>query len=391
MLVNLIVNAVKFTDEGEVLVTVSMGDQGASDRKELIFSVSDTGIGVPENYRQSIFEKFTQVDASTKRSVGGVGLGLSICKSLVELMGGRIWLESLSGGGSKFCFSLPWGYVSEDSQEREVFDERLKGKLALVLYGNNAGSGIVEKILSQMGIQVSVSQDSKACSQMLRNTGALPDLLVLDSACRDTDEIIKYVKNEPKLSAAKIVLLTPLGSSGTEDINADRTVLKPVRPETLRRVINGQLLSNVPVNGESVKDITVDEDHTHGTGNGSPGGERINTSIKKVLVVDDTDDNKKLAKRMLELGGYEVDLAGSGAESVAAFCKQSYDVILMDLQMPVMDGFDATKAIRAREQQGDRTPIIAVTAHAIVGYREKCLKNGMDDYITKPLRKKRAA
>ena len=387
VLVNLIVNAIKFTATGEVIINVSMGNEGALGRNELHFSVSDTGIGVPEHYRKSIFEKFTQVDSSTKRTVGGVGLGLSISKSLVEFMGGRIWYKSRENGGSKFCFALPWGYVSEDPERSGGYDERFKDKQALIVEVNKSSREILRRLITRAGLQVQLAPGAKAALQMLKDTGFSPDVVLLDYATRDTGgiELADYVNKEPRLSDTKIILLSPLGAVSAEELKKpkiDASIVKPVRAAMLTRVLETQLLGEATgERGES----------TNYAREGDIGPRNRNGSVNdnpRVLVVDDTDDNQKLVKRMLELGGYTVDLAGSGEESITAVCRSDYDLILMDLQMPMMDGFDATKAIRKWENGRQRTPIIAVTAHAIVGYREKCIENDMDDYITKPLRKK---
>lgn|GEM_PF-2524112 len=387
VLVNLIVNAIKFTDTGEVIINVSMGDKGAPGRKELHFSVSDTGIGVPEHYRKSIFEKFTQVDSSTKRTVGGVGLGLSISKSLVELMGGRIWYESREEGGSKFCFALPWSCVSEDPERSGGYDERFKGKLALIVEINKSSREILRRLVARTGLQAQLAPGAKAALQMLKNAEVSPDVVILDYATRDRGgiELADYVNKEPSLSDTKVILLSPLGAVSTEELKKpkiDDSIVKPVRAAMLTRVLETQLLGKAPDERDEYINEGMEGNASPRNGNGS-----VNYN-PRVLVVDDTDDNKKLVKRMLELGGYSVDLAGSGEESITAVCRNAYDLILMDLQMPVMDGFDATKAIRTWENGRQRTPIIAVTAHAIVGYREKCIENDMDDYITKPLRKK---
>jgi two-component system, sensor histidine kinase and response regulator len=389
VLVNLVVNAIKFTDAGEVLINVIMEDSEATGQKELHFSVTDTGIGIPESYRESIFEKFSQVDSSTKRSFGGVGLGLSISKSLVELMGGRIWFESGEGKGSKFSFTLPGSFVSEAAERTDGYDERFKGKLAMIVDENKSSRNLLGRMITRLGFQVEAAPGSKAALQMLLSTDVLPDVLLVDHATRGMGALdpVEMVKNEPGMSEIKIVLLTPLGAVNVEGLKngvIDDSLVKPVRGSMLTRVLGTLLNGEAPEeNADSVNGVSAAYESSQ-TVSG------LNGHKPRLLVVDDTDDNKKLAKRILELGGYSVDLAGSGEESITAVCRSDYDLILMDLQMPVMDGFDATKAIRAWESRNgsSRTPIIAVTAHAIVGYREKCIENDMDDYITKPLRKK---
>ena len=389
VLVNLLVNAIKFTDAGEVLINVTMENTQAPGQKELHFSVTDTGIGIPESYRESIFEKFSQVDSSTKRSFGGVGLGLSISKSLVELMGGRIWFESGRGKGSKFSFSLPGSIVSESAETSERNEQIFKGKLAMIVDKNKSSRDILARMITRLGFEVKAAPGSKAAAQMLLSTEVKPDVLLVDHATRGAGELdpVEILKNNPATSEIKIVLLTPLGAVNLEELKSgliDDALVKPVRGTKLTHVLRTLL------NGGAQEEIAGFVNKA-GTANvSSQALSDSNEHNPRVLVVDDTDDNNKLAKRILELGGYTVDLAGSGEESITAVCRSDYDLILMDLQMPVMDGFDATKAIRAWESgnRGSRIPIIAVTAHAIVGYREKCIENDMDDYITKPLRKK---
>jgi len=388
ILVNLVVNAIKFTDTGEVIINVMMSDSGEPPQREIQFSVTDTGIGIPQSHAESIFEKFSQVDSSSKRTFGGVGLGLSISKSLVELIGGRIWFESREGQGSTFSFTVPASLISENNTWTGRYDERFEGKLAMIVDGNKASRDILHRMISRLGFEVNVAPDAQAALQMLKGTDVMPDVLLLDHATRGmgTIDLIDQVKNDPGMSEIKIVLLSPLGAVNVEELKAgviDDSIVKPIMSSKLTHVLTTLIKGGVdeestdPVNGVAAGNESSQ----------SSGGS--NRHKARVLVVDDTDDNRKLAKRMLELGGYEVDLAGSAKEGIAAVYWSSYDLILMDIQMPVMDGFEATKAIRTWESShgNGRTPIVALTAHAIMGYRESCMEGDMDDYITKPLRK----
>ena len=250
VLVNLVVNAVKFTDRGEVLINVVMEDADTPDHKELHFSVTDTGIGIPESHKESIFEKFSQVDSSTKRSFGGVGLGLSISKSLVELMGGRIWFESREGRGSKFCFTLPGSFVAETENWSVRYEGTFEGMQAMVVDENGVGREIVGKMLSQLGFRVVAAKGAKAASRMLANISSSPDVLLLDhAACASGGAgLVEYIRGNENLSDTKIITLSPLGAkcaNGLDKGMIDDTLIKPLRAKMLARVLAGVLTGEV--------------------------------------------------------------------------------------------------------------------------------------------------
>jgi len=382
VLVNLLVNAIKFTDEGEVLVRVTKSENGKADSIHVLFMVSDTGIGIPPEHREKIFEKFSQVDNSTTRMFGGAGLGLSISKSLVELMGGKIWLESEEGRGSEFFFSLPVKIDGAGEWDNVRDKPDFRGLQALVVDDSEASRNVLAKTLTHWGCEVTEAVGGGDALAMLQDVAFKPGVLIADQDMPGMKGH-EFTREARKIADGdmKIILLTTRGAvkiaeSGENGI--DELIMKPVRVSRLYNAL--QKLTH----GDASIKKTLDK------------GVRLESSqspeprIPKILVVDDTPDNQNLARRILELGGYVVDVASGGEESVEAARERHYDLILMDVQMPVMDGFQATRNIRQLQNSNSasRTPIIAVTAHAIHGYREKCIENDMDDYITKPLRKK---
>ncbi|MEW6144377.1 MAG: PAS domain S-box protein [Thermodesulfobacteriota bacterium] len=385
VLVNLVVNAIKFTDAGEVLINLENMRPVDGDDVELQFRVTDTGIGIPEEHRERIFEKFSQVDSSTTRTFGGAGLGLSISKSLVELMNGKIWYESEVGKGTTFYFSLPLKLDWEKEGRVARVQPNFRSTPVLIVDDNGTNRLVLRKMLSLWGFEVMESSGGRAALSLLHNMDKKPPLIIVDKQMPGMDgiEFTEHVRNSIG-SDIKILLLTSWGGMNFSDIKdrgIDETIVKPVKSTKLYEAVS-----------RLVKEDRYLSDRERDRYAGSPfESARAKQRAKpRILVVDDTPDNQNLAKRILELGGYEVDVASGGREGAESACSNDYDLILMDIQMPVMDGFEATRMIRDWEKgkQMERTPIVAVTAHALMGYREKCLENDMDDYITKPLTKK---
>ena len=383
VLVNLVINAIKFTDEGEVFINLENMKPVDGDEVELQFKVADTGIGIPEEHRERIFEKFSQVDSSTTRTFGGAGLGLSISKSLVELMDGKIWYESEVGSGSTFYFSLPLKLDWEKEGRVARVQPNFRGTPVLIVDDNGTNRSVLRKMLSLWGFEVMDSGGGRAALSLLHNMDRKPPLIIVDKQMPGMDgiEFTEHVRNSIG-SDIKILLLTSWGGMNFSDIKdrgIDETIVKPVKSvklyEAVSRLVKEDAYLNEPAQyaGSPFESIRAK-----------------NRAKPRILVVDDTPDNQNLAKRILELSGYEVDVASGGREGAEAACSNDYDLILMDIQMPVMDGFESTRIIREWEKanHAERTPIIAVTAHALMGYREKCLESDMDDYITKPLTKK---
>jgi two-component system sensor histidine kinase/response regulator len=381
VLVNLIGNAIKFTERGEVSIKVGRAESDDDKKIGLHFMVSDTGIGISKESQTRVFEKFSQADSSTTRRFGGTGLGLSISKSLVELMGGSMWLESEESRGSVFHFILESRY--EDGEKNikntELVYPDFKDLSVLVVDDNKTNRIILSRTLSAWGFRVSEAESGGQALSLLKDTSSKFNLLILDHDMPDMDgiDLAKTIRRAPGLGDIKIIMLSSRGgmrSAEMEGLGIAEFIAKPIKQSKLFNVVmKGLSLFRDEEVIDHVKPLEIS-----------------GKALLKVLVVDDTVDNQNLAKRILENAGYKVDVAENGERAIEAVINNRYDLILMDVQMPVMDGFTATREIRTLEKQRNlrRTPIVALTAHAIVGYREKCLEHDMDDYITKPLKKK---
>ena len=384
ILINLVGNAIKFTEEGEVgmeVRQVAREQRDAATTCKLHFSVRDTGIGISPEQQQKLFQKFTQADSSATRKYGGTGLGLSISKALVELMGGDIWLESEPGKGSTFHFTLPFE-VAETQEPFEYEGQDFSQVRALVVDDNASNRLILEKTLSAWEIPVQTVASASEALTLLAETETAFDLLLLDYEMPEMDgvELVRAIRKEPKWQNLKIVLLTSwdgLDKALLAELGIAEAVTKPVKQSQLFNLLLRILGDDQPVRVvETVRRPLTRPSRANG---------------RRILLVEDNHDNQNLATRILQKAGYRVDVAGNGIEAVAAARESEYDLILMDVQMPEMDGFAATREIRILEQQrgAKRVPIIALTAHALEGYRQKCLAHDMDDYLTKPLKKKK--
>jgi two-component system sensor histidine kinase/response regulator len=367
VLLNLLGNAIKFTREGEVSVEVSVADPEARPVR-LLFTVADTGIGVAAEKLVSIFQPFEQADGSTTRKFGGTGLGLSICTKLVGLMDGEIGVQSEPGKGSRFWFDLP-ADVLESAQAAPA---HLLDRARVLIAADRAKSRTsLRAMVERLGatVQTASSRDG-AVSEM--KDGRF-DLLLVDSQMAGADgfEVARCAQRLP--SPPEIVMML-----GASDLHADAGeckslgigyyVMKPVSEAELAAALHRALHG---LGRESLIAVPV-----------AP----VDTPSLAVLLAEDNVVNQKLATRLLEKMGHRVTLAANGEEAVRAHARGAFDLILMDVQMPEMNGFEATARIREREQiTGDHVPIVALTAHAIQGDRERCLAAGMDDYLSKPL------
>ena len=393
VLTNLLSNAIKFTDEGEVIARVELieeDDEGATVR----FEVSDTGIGISREQQRRLFLAFTQADASTTRRYGGTGLGLAISRQLVNLMGGELGVESEPGRGSTFSFTVTFEKQPEYVSPARNVRGNLAGRRALVVDDNRANRTILEKQLSSWGVRTSGVGGGPEALREIRSSGEPYDLAVLDMQMPGMDgmELARRIKADPDLSRIRLVLLTSMGRRGEEagQSGIEAYLTKPVRQSDLYDAL-----------------VTVMSDHPvtvmGGTAPGekrslrSPGRQMAGTH--RVLVAEDNPVNQKVAERMLESLGYVVDVVGDGREALEALAGTRYGAVLMDVQMPVMDGYRATSQIRRREdklgrrdmmmgRRRRRTPIIAMTANAMQGDKERALEAGMDDYVSKPVSRK---
>jgi len=387
VLINFIGNAVKFTEAGEILLDVRLANPSAIHKEQntvdLTFSVKDTGIGIPADKVHHIFERFTQGDSSTTRKYGGTGLGLTISKSIVELMGGTISVESEQGKGSVFSFTAPFAMQTEMTPGEDACAlVDLTGRRALVIDDNANNRLILREMLTQWGIVVSSADSGPSGLETLREaqqTGMPYDFVILDYQMPGMDGLMTAVeiRKEPKWSSLAIIML----SSGypQEDIAAakkigvDRFLYKPVKRNDLQEAICGELGKKeaAPPQAES-----------------APAAFTAQKSLK-ILLVEDNQDNRLLISTYLKNTQHRLDMAENGAVAVEAFKAANYDLVFMDMQMPVMDGYTATREIRKWEKERGRraVPIIALTAYALKEDEGKSLDAGCNGHLTKPIKK----
>ena len=387
ILTNLVGNAVKFTERGEVVVRVGLAEgQPPGDgegRVVLRFEVRDTGIGIAPAVRPYLFDAFSQADGSTTRRYGGTGLGLAICKRLVDLMGGEIGLESEPGQGSTFWFTVPFERRDEAAAPLPAPRTPLYGRRVLIVDDNATNRTILAHQVAAWGMASEVAADAPSALARLREAVAAGqpfDLAVLDMQMPDFDglSLARAIKKDPALQGTPLVLLTSLAQrSSSADLGRAGIaawLTKPVRQSQLYDCLAMALGAEIaPATPESEAPGAP-----YSRPSGAPDGPLI-------LVAEDNPINQRVAVRMLERLGYRVDVAANGHEAVEASARTAYAAILMDCQMPEVDGFEATMAIRAREESGQHTPIVAMTAAAMRTDQERCLAAGMDDYIAKPV------
>lgn len=382
ILINLVGNAIKFTPGGEVVVSVEPLEQTA-DEIEVLFVVSDTGIGIPDDRQQQIFEAFEQVDTSMARKFGGTGLGLAICSRLVEMMDGRIWLESDEGVGSRFHFTATLqtsGELAIGSGRGEFC--RLQDARVLVVDDNASSRHALSEMLRRWEMQPTTVANAESALEAL--AGAAKNghdfaLILIDAHMPATDGFVlasRIKERSPELMSRCIMMLCSGERSEDiarcEQLGVSAYLLKPVNHsecfDTVIAVIGGEsLLTSLPA---------LDEE-----------APRRDVGALDILLVEDSLYNQKLAVGVLQNRGHRVSVVENGKEAVAAVEREQFDLVLMDIQMPVMDGLEATRIIRERERHSQRrVPIIAMTAQAMAGDRERCLETGMDAYLTKPVR-----
>jgi len=386
--VNLIGNGIKFTNEGEVFVKGELIED--FDHKTVyLFTVKDTGIGIPKEKQDEVFDSFSQADGSTTREFGGTGLGITISKMLVEQMGGTIGLKSEPGEGTEFWFELEFFKQASDTIKKEAIHTDFQGLKVLVVDDIKNNRDILRKYLESWGCQVLSSSSGQSGLKRLEETiqnEIKIDVIITDFQMPRMDgfEFATQIKGMPAYKDTPMIMLTSMGTIGDgkecKRIGIDGYLTKPIRHKDLKAFI-----SHVLGQTKELKELPKNLVTRHTLAE----AKRMNIHI---LLAEDYETNQKLATRQLESSGFHVTLAQDGKQAVKHFLKQKFDIILMDIQMPVMDGYEATSQIRELEKSeisksGIKTPIIAMTAHAIQGYREQCLEAGMDDYITKPLKK----
>ncbi|HXN72820.1 MAG TPA: response regulator [Candidatus Acidoferrales bacterium] len=381
IIINLIGNALKFTEQGEVFLLVEKV-RDSSEEVELHFSVRDTGIGIAKDKQSEIFAPFTQADGSTTRLYGGTGLGLGIATRLVEMTGGKIWVESELGRGSTFHFTIRFGIAEDKNREQKVPDpEILQDSHVLIVDDNQTNRTILLEMLTQWGLRaeaVSGARPAIAALEQSRATKQHFDLVITDLHMPEADgfDLVEKMRGSPAFDHLPVIML----SSGSQRSDRERCrelaiaacLMKPVQPSELLDALLNELTRAIP---ERTKEIVerkfIDEKRP----------------VLKVLLAEDNPVNRLLARRLLEKYGNTVSAVENGKEALAAIARERPDLVLMDVQMPVMDGLDAIRAVRANEHDSsDHLPIIALTAHAMKGDRERCLGAGADEYLTKPIR-----
>jgi PAS domain S-box-containing protein len=382
VLLNLGGNAVKFTDAGEVTITAELGEE-TGDSAVVVFTVKDTGIGIPADKIDHVFEEFFQADGSTTRMYGGTGLGLSISKKLVELVGGGIDVESEPGEGSMFRVSLPFEKQAEAAREPEGIPADIAGMRALVVDDNRTNRTIFAKMLAGLGIRAEAAGSGAEAISMLRQGALAGDpfgLMLLDMQMpgMDGEHTAIIVKNTPGISNTPIIILTSLGSRGQvsrlKDIGCEGFLMKPVKQSLLVEGVRGIVARGGAGRWTGPEPEVI-----------SRNGKGRRFENVRILLVEDNPINQKTAAAILRKAGFVVDVADNGLHALEAFDRGSYDIILMDIQMPEMDGYETTRAIRRREQNDRHSVVIAMTAHVMKGDRERCLEAGMDDYLAKPI------
>lgn len=383
IIINLIGNSIKFTHQGEIVVRAEPVNE-TDTHATVYFSIQDTGIGIPADRQQSVFERFTQADGSTTRRYGGSGLGLTICKQLVEAMGGEIGVQSSPGMGSTFWFQVTF--------EKQPLEKRgtapliiqpvnLSGMHILGVDDNATNRTILTKTVEGFGCRVDTVASGSKSIEVLRNALRNGDpyqvvLLDMQMPGMDGEQIVRTIKGDPALKDVRIIVMTSIGQRGDatrmESLGCSGYLLKPVRQQMLYQALEAVM------GREEEKKPAIITRHML--------AEQKQHSNQRILVAEDNAINQKLAAILLNKAGYSVDGVENGLQVVEKAKEGKYNAILMDVQMPEMDGFEATRRIREWEAGSERRiPIIAMTAHAMKGDRGRCLAAGMDDYVPKPL------
>ncbi|MBW3541256.1 MAG: response regulator [Planctomycetes bacterium] len=380
VVVNLVGNAIKFTHRGEVVLEVER-HAAANDEVELALAVRDTGIGIPPEKQRAVFDVFEQVDTSTTRQYGGTGLGLAISSRLVEAMGGTIGLESEVGRGSTFRFTVRLREARGPSRPPRLDD--LTDLAVLVVDDNETNRLILTEMLSNWGMRPEAVEGADEALSRMRAAAqnGRPFPLVLSDVHmpgRDGFELVQFIRDDDSLKSSVIMMLTsgdrPGDVARCEELDIAAYLMKPLKQSELFDAIAMAMGLSVPEDRDVAR-IAAE----------APG----DIGSLRILLAEDSLVNQKLAVGLLEKWGHRVTVANNGREAVALSGEHDFDLVLMDVQMPEMDGLEATESIRAREHAGGiPVPIIAMTAHAMQGDRERCLEAGMDDYVSKPIRMK---
>ena len=399
ILINLMGNAIKFTSEGEITLECGLRNAGCgtacdkaqindpeSGREEVVlqFSVRDSGIGIPREKQESIFESFTQADSSTTREYGGTGLGLTICRRLVEMMGGKIWIESEPGKGSTFFFTARFGIDREPEEEKGRMPVDVRGLSVLIVDDNATNRLILRENLVSWGALVSEAENGKDCLEAIETRereGKPFHLILMDGRMPGMDgfETVEEIKTRFGHLIKIVMLLTSDNRSDkisrAKKAGVQAYLVKPVKKDELKEAIQTTL-------GRAVS-------APDGPAEGPRAEETLEVPPLNILLVEDARENRIVIKAYLKKTPHKIEVAENGKIGLEKFISGDYDLVLMDMRMPVMDGYTATGEIRKWEEENrkDATPIIALTAHALMEDRQKCLDAGCTDYLSKPLKK----
>ena len=377
ILTNLTSNAVKFTENGEIIIAIKLLQEEASGRVQLQFSVRDTGIGLTPEQIGKLFQSFSQADSSTTRKFGGTGLGLTISKTLVEMMNGKIWVESVPGKGSVFIFTAAFGVGPVGQRNPLLLSRDLQNMRVLIVDDNEAARWVLEDALNSFEFKVSLaSSGAEAISKVESADLKEPyDFIIMDWRMPEMNGIqaSEIIKKHPKLKKIpKIIMLTAYGrgevAEQAEVIGLDGFLAKPMNPSILLETI-------METFGKKVASRHKPLDYEHGL---------VGIRGAKILLVEDNEINQEVASELLGQAGLVVTIANNGQEGVKKVNESDYDCVLMDCQMPVMDGYEATQTIR-KDKRFDSLPILAMTANVMKGDRERCIEAGMDGHVAKPI------
>ncbi|MBK6792007.1 MAG: response regulator [Anaerolineales bacterium] len=382
ILINLVGNAIKFTHQGEIVIRAGLLEETETHAK-IHFSVQDTGIGIPYERQAAVFERFTQADGSTTRKYGGTGLGLAITKQLVEVMNGTIGIRSEPGVGSDFWFDITFEKVGNEPNEFSPVLEQvveLRSARILGVDDNQTNRLVLSKMVEGFGCRIDVASSGARGIEMLYQAIRSGDpyhvvLLDMQMPGMDGEQTARAIKSDPLVKDVKVVILTSMGKRGDaarlEALGCSGYLLKPVKQQMLYDALQAILNRNDEENGGIVTRHLISEKRSNGN---------------RILLAEDNSINQKIAVAMLQKIGYSVDVVENGKQAIEKAISGGYGAILMDVQMPEMDGLEASSHIREWESNSEQhIPIIAMTAHAMKGDREKCIDAGMDDYITKPI------
>ena len=388
VLVNLVGNAVKFTERGEVVVEIERDPTSTGEIVVLHFCVRDTGIGIAKEKHGMVFGAFTQADSSTTRKYGGTGLGLAITRRLVDLMGGKLWLESEQGVGSAFHFTIRFEPASAQPAPFYQDPKILSHASILVVDDNETNRIILVEMLGRWGMQVATAKDAREALEILGRAGSqAPRFAAVISDLQmphmDGFEFVENIRKSAQFGRIPVLMLSSSAQQGEHErcrqLGISAHLAKPIQPSELLDAILSALSLHASEPSEAHGKTQDETQEVLPQSNWRQG--------MKVLLAEDNAVNRTLATRLLQKHGHTVVVVENGRQALEALERETVDLVLMDVQMPEMDGLEATAAIREKEKKtGDHLPIIALTAHAMKGDREKCLAAGTDDYLTKPIR-----